>query len=101
MKIRKIENTTFKADLKIFGDKRILSKKDIANFKTETHKFANEKDSVIVDIGKINTKNNTRKTTIDILVNGMKFKEECDKLFDTEIRAFLINFFKELNKLVK
>ena len=101
MQINKIENNTFKAKLYILGDKRILTKKDIADFKTVTHKFAKGKDSITVNIGKLNTRESSRKTTVDILVNGIKFKEECNELFDTDIRKFLIKFFKELNKPVK
>ncbi len=103
MRIQKANNynNSFRADVKILGDKRILSKQDIANFKTEAKKFANEKDSIIINIGKLNPKNSTRETTIDINVNGMNFKETCSEIFDIDIRKFIVKFFEELNKPIK
>lgn len=96
-----IYNNSFRADVKILGDKRILSKQDIANSKTEARKFAHEKDSIIVNIGKLNPKNGTRVTSIDINVNGMNFKETCNEIFDVDIRKFIVKFFEELNKPIK
>ena len=102
MKIQRIENynNSFGANLEIIGYKKLLSRKQIAEFKMEAKRFAHEKDSIVVNIGRLNPHERTRSTVIDINVNGTKIQEKCDKLFDYEVRDFIIKFFEELNKPV-
>ena len=106
MNVQRVSNNTpsFQAKLKITGDTRILSKKEIKDYRKIAQKFGFPGDKITIDIGQLSTRIDTakrdtlpeRNTVITMLVNGMEFVERCNKYFDDDVRTFLRRFFNEL-----
>ena len=97
-------NPAFQAKLKITGDTRILSKKDIKDYKKIAQKFGFPGDKITIDIGRLSSRTDEatrdtipeRNTVITMLINGIVFVEKCNKCFDDDVKTFLRKFFNEL-----
>ena len=104
MQIQKtdIYNNSFRADFNIIGQtKGVLSKEDLATIKSAVRRY-NLVKSITVKIGQLDLKKGERETTIDVFVNGLTIPgPRCNALHDVEVRDFLVNHFKDLNKPIK
>lgn len=104
MRIQKANNynNSFRAELSIIGQtKGVLSKEDLATIKSAVRRY-NLVKSITVKIGQLDIKNGKRETSIDVFVNGLTIPgPRCYALHDIDVRDFLVNHFKDINKPVK
>ena len=104
MRIQKIDdyNNSFTADLSIIGEtKGVLTKEDLKTIKSKVRRYELVK-SITVKIGQLDPKNGKRETSIDVFVNGLTIPgPRCYALHDVEVRKFLVEHFKDLNKPTK